>query len=163
MTATFSRLKQLKITADRTAKLTLDTVDTGARDADGKPLAPSLEVRFAGEANVAFHRAFLKVLNEQRATVASSGVTIAKQDAMRAAMVKLYADHIVAGWTNVLEDAPGGGLRASECTPENVLAFLTGLLENNGVDVWLAISSFASNEDNFRDAPATTGADLGKP
>jgi hypothetical protein len=141
------KLDALKIAADRTAKYTLEKVDLG----QGEPV---LDLRYAGEENAAYWRALKKQ------ELANRGKNLSDKEA-REMTVKLFAEHIIVGWTNVAEDDG----TPTPCTPANVERLLFGVLEypSAAYDVWSPLFVFANRPANFRDAQPASGADLGKP
>jgi hypothetical protein len=141
------KLDALKISADRTAKYTLEKVDLGLGEV-------VLDVRLAGKENVAYWRAAKKSDNANR------GKTLT-EDQARENTIKLFAEHIIAGWTGVVED--DGTL--TPCTPANVERLLLGIVEHPSAvsDVWFPLFVFVNTPSNFRDTPPASGADLGKP
>jgi hypothetical protein len=58
---------------------------------------------------------------------------------------KLLGQYVVRAWDNVRDDQD----QVSPCTPENVEAFLLAL-RDDAEDLWIQVTGFVQNLDNFR-------------
>jgi hypothetical protein len=145
--------KTVSVAADVTARYTLWSIS----EDPGNPIV--LVVRPAAAPNVAFMNAAFKLASASRASAGAAHLSAARLHAARTEVAELYAQHVIVGWDNVLEDgAP------APCTPEVVLRFLAALIQpppEGRPDVFDELRAFCGNLDNFR-PPTVSGADLGK-
>ena len=132
----FSNLARQKVSSNDTVTYELYGIDM--------PDA-SLTVAPATRANKGFNSAsLLKALPMQRR--AGGKMTPDLVDAHRNDLIPIYANHVIKGWTKVV-DANGNEVPFSK---ENALAFLQALPEQEMDN----LVEFCSNEANFREATA---------
>lgn len=147
--------KKHSVPAEMTRRYELGEVS----EPDAPPIA--LIVRHAGEANAAYWNAMFKRINDLQAKAGSGAprLTPAQLVKSRGETIEIYAQTIVAGWENVLEDG-----KPAQCTPEVVLRFLSALIApppDGCPEVFDELRKFCENASNFR-PPAVSSVDLGK-
>lgn len=144
----FPQLKQLRVAISNVKPFVLD-YGLG-----------TLHVKHAGEANGPFWARALKRTNENRGQ--SEKLSEQSLDRARESDAKLFAEFVIDGWDGVLEDDGTGKLKPAAFSIAKAEAFLLELIANLP-DEWTRLRSFCVNADNFRDTPAASGVDLGKP
>jgi hypothetical protein len=135
-------------------------VDVTARypiwELSADPLRPlTLIVRPAAEPNTAFLNAIFKMPDRGKRLL-----SVATMHATDAEAVEPYADHVIVGWENVVEDDGG----RPEYTPAKGREFLAALNQpppDGRPDLFRNLRIFCGNIENFRPA-IVDGADLGK-
>lgn len=113
-----------------------------------------LTLKHAGDTNAPLMTAQLKMVASRRK------LTRDRIQAERIATARLYAKHVVAGWEHVC-GTDGKALPFKSTGPDSCEELLVRVAEKLP-DVWLAIVSFATDPDNFRDEPAAAAETLGK-
>jgi hypothetical protein len=132
-----------------TAEYTLSTICL-----DGEhPL--KFHLQYAGRGNGPFWSASIKRMNEQRRQ-SGGKVTNARIEENLDAEAVLFAKYVIVGWEHAYEDG-----KALACTPDNVLRVLRALIENRS-DIFLMLTEFARDAENFRDVGIAAGPELGK-
>lgn len=137
-----------KLRAAGTARFTFDTLDLGA----GHPV---LEVRYGGKGTPGFRSDEVRLANQQRQR--GDKLTERGLEESFADDARLIAKHCVVAWSNVVEDDGAAAL----CTPAKVEEFLLALIESRE-DLFLGFRRFVRDAENFVDAPASSGVELGK-
>lgn len=134
-----------------TVKFPLEMITLGGEE------SPVLEMRYAGRSNCGYQSAIIKVANERRNRGATGKITAAKLAADTELDARLFAQHVIVGWEHVYEHG-----KPVSFTPQKCEELLLELAEHRH-DIFLAITTFARDAENFRDVGATAGVELGKP
>lgn len=145
---------------------TFSTVHLGGSD---KPV--TLQCKHAGFSNPGLTAAQLKSFNERqsrRGNVTGGTVTPEMIETDRVMDAKLFAKHVVVGWSSldkdgtltlestVYEDGKPVSFSPAKCE-ELLLA-----ISKKRLDLFRMFTNWASSADNFTDAPVGDPADLGK-
>lgn len=149
----FSRsFRAASVSADVTARYTLWELTTDP----AKPVV--LIVRPAAAPNNAFLNAVFKLPSMKRS--GTEQMSIARMHATNVEAVEPYADHVIIGWENVVED---DGTEPAY-TPAKGREFLTALIQpppDGRPDLFVQLRMFCGNIESFR-APVVDAVDLGK-
>jgi hypothetical protein len=113
--------------------------------------------RHAGFSNPGLTGAQLKAFNARRGRGGDKSVSVETMEANRKLDAKVFADHVVVGWSNVSEE-PGKATPLSAAKVEELLLAIGEMR----LDKFRQFTDWASDADNFTDAPAGDPVDLGK-
>lgn len=129
----FGYLQKLEVSATRVVTYDITEIDP----------QPKLSLVPATEANKPYFNAVLRRARKNNKSVQAGAVSVNLIEANRDEDRELYAQHIIKGWENVIDDKG----KQVPFSPEVCLEYLRALPS----DIFDSIREFASNPVNHRD------------
>lgn len=139
MSANFSNLSRMNVTAEKTAEYAMYQID----GVDGH--TPVLVLKPAHESNKRYYNALLRKSRSKMASISAKKITADTVKQNRDEDRVLFADHVIAGWRNVA-DAEGNEVEFSH---DNAKAFFENLPD------WIFddVRTWAQDMTNYVDLP----------
>lgn len=145
-------IRAASVATDITARYTVWELTTDP----AKPVV--LIVRPATEPNNGFLNAVFKLPSMRR--TGNEQMSIARMHATNVEAVEPYADHVIIGWENVVED-DGSTPHYTPAKGRELLAALIRPPPDGRPDLFVNLRLFCGNIENFRE-PVVEAAELGK-
>jgi len=116
---------------------------------------PTLQVLSAGPANKAYFNEVLRIGGNELRRKGKKDVTVAEINSDRLKNAKLFAKHVVTGWSDLLDDE-GEPVEFDEA---NCLELMLDLAENAPI-LFDRIRDVANDDEEFFETPAPDGDEL---